>query len=205
MRNPVMAGADRFKHLLGRGSSKPAGARAGDDKDEDKKSKAEDDDEEDEDKKRDGKKAEDEDDEDKKKRDGKAKGKKAEDEDEEDAKKAENDGEDDEDEEDDKKRDAKAVRKAERARCAAIFAHPSAAARPDFAAHLAFETGMSARSAKAMLASYATPVPAAPAPRERLGQRVAQNPVVGASSDGSADEKKPHERLLAARAATGRK
>lgn len=203
MRIPAMAG-DRFKHLLGRGSSKPAGARAEDEDEDDKKkrdgkkSKAEDDEDKKDDKKRDGKKAEDDDE---KKRDDKAEGKKAEDEDDEDA-----DEEDDEDEDDkEKNRDAKAIRQAERARCAAIFAHPSAAARPDFAAHLAFETGMSARSAKAMLASYAGSAPPAPAARERLGKRVEANPVVGASSDGSADEKKPHERLLAARAAMGRK
>lgn len=40
---------------------------------------------------------------------------------------------------------------AERARCAAIFSAKSASVRPDMAAHLAFETDMSADEATAML------------------------------------------------------
>jgi hypothetical protein len=65
----------------------------------------------------------------------------------------------DEEEDDDKDGDddkdespkEKAARKAERARCAAIFADPSAAVRPDMAAHLAFNTGMSSSAAKQMM------------------------------------------------------
>jgi hypothetical protein len=52
------------------------------------------------------------------------------------------------DDEDDKE---KAARASERARCAAIFASPAAGARPDMAAHLAFNTDMSPSAAVEML------------------------------------------------------
>lgn len=62
------------------------------------------------------------------------------------------DGDKEADEESDKE---KAARRNERARCAAIFASEAAAARPDVAAHLAFETDMSAKAATKMLSTFA--------------------------------------------------
>jgi hypothetical protein len=64
------------------------------------------------------------------------------------AKKAE-DGDDDDDE------GMKAARKAERKRCAAIFGDASAGTRPDLAAHLAFNTSMSATEAIELLKAAA--------------------------------------------------
>lgn len=56
---------------------------------------------------------------------------------------------DGDDSDDDSKQ--KAARTSERARCAAIFASPAAGIRPDMAAHLAFNTGMSSKAAVDML------------------------------------------------------
>lgn len=53
-----------------------------------------------------------------------------------------------EEDEDDKE---KAARKSERARCRAIFSAAAAGSRPDMAAHLAFDTGMDAKAAIALL------------------------------------------------------
>lgn len=53
----------------------------------------------------------------------------------------------------------KAARDRERARCAAIFSSPAAASRPDFAAHLAFQTSMKASEAIGMLTSFAAGAP----------------------------------------------
>jgi hypothetical protein len=75
-------------------------------------------------------------------------------------------GDKDADDESDKE---KAARRNERARCAAIFASEAAAARPDVAAHLAFETDMSAKAAVKMLSTFA----AGPAPaRTSLASRM---------------------------------
>jgi hypothetical protein len=60
----------------------------------------------------------------------------------------------------------KAARGRERARCAAIFGSKAAGSRPDVAAHLAFNTSMSAREAIGMLGAFAAggaPVASAPA------------------------------------------
>jgi len=80
------------------------------------------------------------------------------------AKKAEGDDKDpkadDEDAEgEDDSEEAKAARKSERARCARIFGCKAAAGRPDMAAHLAFETGMSASAAIKMLGAIAAGQP----------------------------------------------
>ncbi len=57
------------------------------------------------------------------------------------------DDDDDDDERDDDDPDASAARGRERARCAAIFASPHAAVRPDMAAHYAFGTDLTRRQA----------------------------------------------------------
>ncbi|TOQ37548.1 hypothetical protein, partial [Vibrio parahaemolyticus] len=57
----------------------------------------------------------------------------------------EGDDEDGEDDEDNK--DVKKGRRAERKRCARIFGSKAAAARPDMAAHLAFNTNLSSSEA----------------------------------------------------------
>lgn len=90
--------------------------------------------------------------------------------------KAEGDNEDEEGEEDEKE---KAARKSERARCAAIFASPVAGVRPDMAAHLAFNTDMSAKAAVEMLGAIA----AGTAQPSNLASRMAgvKTPNVGAS------------------------
>jgi hypothetical protein len=58
------------------------------------------------------------------------------------AKKARDAGDDDTDEEDETDASASVFRHRERARCAAIFAAPAAAKRPDMAAYLAFGTNL---------------------------------------------------------------
>lgn len=122
----------RFAHLAGLGRTRAAEDEKDKDKpaDDKKDSKAE----EDEDEK---KPAEDE------KKDGKAE------EDDKKDSKAEDEEENGEDEEEEKEKPsaAAAARKAERARCAAIFAAPEAAANVQLAAHLAFETDLSVQAA----------------------------------------------------------
>lgn len=67
----------------------------------------------------------------------------------------------------------KAARARERARCAAIFGSKAAGTRPDVAAHLAFNTSMSAREAVGMMGAFATGAPAAAAaPRQSLASRM---------------------------------
>lgn len=63
-------------------------------------------------------------------------------------------------EEDDENRDVKKGRRAERKRCAAIFGSKHAAGRPDMAAHLAFNTRMSASEAIGTLATMGAVAPA---------------------------------------------
>ena len=104
------------------------------------------------------------------------------------------DGDEDEDDADDEKKGKKAkkakegddekekaARASERARCAAIFKCGAAGARPDVAAHLAFETDMSSANAIAMLGAVAAGAPARPG---NLASRMAavQAPNVGASA-----------------------
>lgn len=76
---------------------------------------------------------------------------------------------DDDKEADDESDKEKAARRNERARCAAIFASEAAASRPDMAAHLAFETDMTAKAAVKMLSTFAAG--AAPA-RTSLASRM---------------------------------
>ncbi len=149
-----------FAHLIGRKAKateeddekirKAKGRRAEDDDDEEN---AENDDSE----------PEDQDDEKEGRKAKKAKSKKAEDDDEdsdaEDDENAEGDDEDAEDDEDNK--DVKKGRRAERKRCACIFGSKAAAARPDMAAHLAFNTNMSSREAISTLKAMG----GAPAPQ----------------------------------------
>ncbi|EAQ6361900.1 hypothetical protein F8606_21770 [Salmonella enterica] len=66
----------------------------------------------------------------------------------------ENTGEDDGD--DQESPSVKKGRRAERARCAAIFACREASFRPDMAAHLAFNTSMSAREAVSLMKTMGT-------------------------------------------------
>jgi len=142
MKHSPFAGAASFAHLIG---LRPKGKKA-----------------EDEDTKPDNKKVEE--DTDKEASENEDEEEKAEDED-----KDPDASEDDEEEkaEDDEGKKAKgksSVQKAysagradERNRCASIFAAPSAAVRPDLAAHLAFNTGLSAKDAVGLLATAAGP------------------------------------------------
>ncbi|MDE9588241.1 hypothetical protein [Xenorhabdus bovienii] len=133
-----------FAHLIGRK------AKATEDDDEKtrkaKGHRADDDDENDENAENDDPESEEQDDEKKGRKAKKAKGKKAEDDDDDpDAEDDENAEGEDEDAEDNK--DVKKGRRAERKRCATIFGSKHAANRPDMAAHLAFNTHMSANEA----------------------------------------------------------
>lgn len=103
--------------------------------------------------------------------------KKAED-DKKDETKAEDDKKEQPDDEDDKE---KAARKSERARCAAIFASSAAGARPDMAAHLAFNTDMSPSAAVDMLSAISAG--SAAQPRGLAGRMASVNtPNIGASA-----------------------
>jgi hypothetical protein len=77
----------------------------------------------------------------------------------------------------------KAARAKERARCAAIFGSKASGTRPDVAAHLAFNTSMSAKAAIGMLDAFAAGS-TAPAAQQSLASRMAKvpNQNVGASS-----------------------
>lgn len=156
MKKQAMAAA--FAHLLGR-----AGADSNPDDEEDKKksrrAEGDDDDQGDDpdrapkdpdgdgdDDRRDGRKS---------KRAKKAKGRAEDGDDDPDAEDGDDnpDAEGDEDDqgaEDESDRE-KSARRAERKRCAAIFNCAAAGVRPDMAAHLAFNTSMSAKSAISML------------------------------------------------------
>lgn len=156
----------KFAHLLG--LKKKASEDEEDDKEKGKKAKsrraeedrdeedAEDDDEGMEDDDSDPDAEEDEEDD-----GGKEKGKKA----------KSHRAEDDDDSEDDENRDVKKGRRAERKRCAAIFGSKHAAGRPDMAAHLAFNTRMSAREAIDTLAT-AGPVSSTTSQRMSLDARM---------------------------------
>lgn len=91
--------------------------------------------------------------------------------------------EDDDDEENDESRDVKKGRRAERKRCAAIFGSKHAAGRPDMAAHLAFNTRMSASEAIGTLATMGAVAPAKAA-RVSLDARM-QSEQVRLGPDGS--------------------
>lgn len=88
---------------------------------------------------------------------------------------------------DDESEKEKAARASERTRCATIFGSKAAASRPDVAAHLAFETDMSAKQAVGMLNAFAAGMPAAAKPKS-LGSRMAgvKVPNVGAGAAAAA-------------------
>jgi archaellum component FlaD/FlaE len=104
---------------------------------------------------------------------------------------------------DDKKPEAKklsrfqAGRIAERARAAAIFADPAASANPVLASELAFNSGLSAAKAVALLKASATP-----APKTSLAAKMANVPAINIKPEaaGSNEPLKPHQRLAAAAA-----
>ncbi|MDP8798311.1 hypothetical protein QZQ15_09930 [Serratia marcescens] len=91
--------------------------------------------------------------------------------------------EDDEDAEEDENRDVKKGRRAERKRCAAIFGSKHAAGRPDMAAHLAFNTRMSAREAIDTLATVGAVAPQ-PQGRKSLDARMRESEQARLGPDG---------------------
>ncbi len=122
-------------------------------------------------------------------------------------KRAEADGDEEGDDESDDGEMAKAspvrgARLRERARCAAIFATPEAAANPALAAELAFNQGLSRSAAIRLLKAGA----AAPQRRQALAARMSReaptNPGPGAPAATSVD---PHAATAAAIVAAGRK
>lgn len=129
-----------FAHLIGR---KAKATEEDDEKTRKAKGRRVEDDDEEENAENDDPESEDQDDEKEGRKAKKAKSKKAEDDDEDPD--AEDDDEDAEDDEDNK--DVKKGRRAERKRCARIFGSKAAAARPDMAAHLAFNTNLSSSEA----------------------------------------------------------
>lgn len=129
-----------FAHLIGR---KAKATEEDDEKTRKAKGRRVEDDDEEENAENDDPESEDQDDEKEGRKAKKAKSKKAEDDDEDPD--AEGDDEDAEDDEDNK--DVKKGRRAERKRCARIFGSKAAAARPDMAAHLAFNTNLSSSEA----------------------------------------------------------
>lgn len=143
-----------FAHLIGR---KAKATEEDDEKTRKAKGRRVEDDDEEENAENDDPESEDQDDEKEGRKAKKAKSKKAEDDDDEDPD-AEDDDEDAEDDEDNK--DVKKGRRAERKRCARIFGSKAAAARPDMAAHLAFNTNLSSSEAISTLrAMGSTPAP----------------------------------------------
>lgn len=91
--------------------------------------------------------------------------------------------EDDEDAEEDENRDVKKGRRAERKRCAAIFGSKHAAGRPDMAAHLAFNTRMSASEAIDTLATMGAVSPQ-PQGRKSLDARMRESEQARLGPDG---------------------
>ncbi|WP_192903221.1 hypothetical protein [Photorhabdus khanii] len=181
-----------FAHLLG---IKKSASEEDDDKEKSKKAKSrraeeedrdEEDAEEDDDDKaeEDDPDAEDDDDQDDKDKSSK-KGKKAK------SRRAEEDDDDENAEDDDDKKEGRC---AERKRCAAIFGSKHAAGRPDMAAHLAFNTRMSAREAISTLAAMGS----VSAPRRTsLDERMQQAQQVRLGPDASQPARGSVEALVA--------
>ncbi|MER3009193.1 hypothetical protein ABTW51_09355 [Serratia nematodiphila] len=170
----------KFAHLLG--LNKKASEEEDDDKEKSKKAKsrraeeerddeedAEDDDDSEDMEDDDDREPDAEDDDDDKEKGKKAKSRRAE--------------EDDEDAEEDENRDVKKGRRAERKRCAAIFGSKHAAGRPDMAAHLAFNTRMSAREAIDTLATMGAVAPQ-PQGRKSLDARMRESEQARLGPDG---------------------
>ncbi|MBX6382087.1 MAG: hypothetical protein IRZ07_03800 [Microbispora sp.] len=157
-------GLSRFAHLAGIVRPK-AKAEGGEPEDDDKEKREPEAEEKDEDERKEDARAEDGEDEEK---DAEGDEKESEDED-----------------EDEEKKDAKAFaagRKAERARCAAIFASPEAGLNPAMAAELAFNTSLSAKRAIGVLKAGAV----APS-RAGLGARMASTPPIKIGADQASD------------------
>ncbi|CUZ14646.1 Uncharacterised protein [Serratia marcescens] len=170
----------KFAHLLG--LKKKASEEEDDDKEKSKKAKsrraeeerddeedAEDDDDREDMEDDDDREPDAEDDDDDKEKGKKAKSRRAE--------------EDDEDAEEDENRDVKKGRRAERKRCAAIFGSKHAAGRPDMAAHLAFNTRMSACEAIDTLATVGAVAPQ-PQGRKSLDARMRESEQARLGPDG---------------------
>ncbi|HFD7740957.1 TPA: hypothetical protein ACF54C_004791 [Serratia marcescens] len=170
----------KFAHLLG--LKKKASEEEDDDKEKSKKAKsrraeeerddeedAEDDDDREDMEDDDDREPDAEDDDDDKEKGKKAKSRRAE--------------EDDEDAGEDENRDVKKGRRAERKRCAAIFGSKHAAGRPDMAAHLAFNTRMSAREAIETLATVGAVAPQ-PQGRKSLDARMRESEQARLGPDG---------------------
>lgn len=170
----------KFAHLLG--LKKKASEEEDDDKEKSKKAKsrraeeerddeedAEDDDDREDMEDDDDREPDAEDDDDDKEKGKKVKSRRAE--------------EDDEDAEEDENRDVKKGRRAERKRCAAIFGSKHAAGRPDMAAHLAFNTRMSAREAIDTLATVGAVAPQ-PQGRKSLDARMRESEQARLGPDG---------------------
>ena len=173
MKFPRIAASMPFAHLLGLNAS-AASAKVADEELDDEADKKDARRAEEDDKKPDDKGAgaddgsDDESDKEKKskaKSKAKAKGK-AEDEQDEDEEAEEDEGDDKE----------KAARQTERARCKAIFSCAAAGVRPDMAAHFAFNTSMSARSATAMLDAISAGTPVATGLSSRMASFALPNP-----------------------------
>ncbi len=140
-----------FAHLIGR---KAKATEEDDAKTRKAKGRRAEDDDEEESAENDEPESEEQDDEEKDRKAKKAKSKKADD-DEEDP-----DAEEDEDaQEDDDNKDVKKGRRAEQKRCAQIFGSKAAAGRPDMAAHLAFNTSLSASEAISTLKAMGATAP----------------------------------------------
>ncbi|MCK8784134.1 hypothetical protein M0638_07060 [Roseomonas sp. NAR14] len=87
--------------------------------------------------------------------------------------KGDDEDQDDADDEEEREGDAaRAARRRERARCAAIFRSPLAAANFDGAMHLAFETTMPARAAIALMSAAASSHAPSPATKRPLAERI---------------------------------
>ena len=170
----------KFAHLLG--LKKKASEEEDDDKEKSKKAKsrraeeerddeedAQDDDDREDMEDDDDREPDAEDDDDDNEKGKKAKSRRAED--------------DDEDAEEDENRDVKKGRRAERKRCAAIFGSKHAAGRPDMAAHLAFNTRMSAREAIDTLATVGAVAPQ-PQGRKSLDARMRESEQARLGPDG---------------------
>lgn len=95
---------------------------------------------------------------------------------------------DDADEADDADPKASAARRRERARCAAIFASPAAAKRPDIAAHLAFGTSLTRTAAINTLTAVAAGERQGADPKAGLRSRMAREPQYEV---GTEEERKP--------------
>lgn len=149
LRNAAGGLTSRFAHLAGLKPARTTASVTASDDDKDEKDKA---------------KAEDEDDKDKP----------GEDEDDKSARAEEDDKEPEDD--DDKKDEAKAAASAERARCAAIFATPEAAANLSLAAHLAFETDLTAKQAVGALRAGGVTAAAEHPRRSSLSERMERAP-----------------------------